>query len=273
MIERHPNHSLLLHEHRTMITYTLNNYQFSTDLKRFARKVGQDHAPKYTLGYCKIEFVPQGNSVFMPRPTTLDESKPMDKITIHDAVLMDGQFCIQTTTEHELSSAEDKDQWIAPANINLPSGVLSVEAYVEAEIKASALPDTEASREMTLERLKVEANVPEATSTTVKAIILHTGQVRAELVQDERVDRLKSSANITKHQAQVLANCVNDGCLVFRDGDWHTPIAKFYTPPKESELTELINAGMLKFVKHEVSDKSEYQPTELGIQLVRDSYL
>ncbi len=249
-----------------LITYQLGNYELSRDLKRFARKGGQDGNPKYTLGECQIEFLKQQGTFYTAEPVFLDPNEPIEKIDIDQEVDLQGKFGIQTKDLEYCMTADDKDNWLADRPIQVQENS-TIEAMISKELTKCRQPLTSEYAELAKKRLFERANTPETDTLTVRAIIAHTGAERTRKQQIENVKTLAKAASLTYDEALWLANCHNDGKLVFEEDCWCTPAAKFYIPPTTENLNKLVESKLLEF------DGEYYTSSDLGRRYVEEAYL
>lgn len=248
------------------MTYQLGNYELSKDLKRFARKGGQDSAPKYTLGECKVEFLKEQGTFFIAEPAFLDPKEPIEKIDIDTEADLQGKFGLQTKDLEYCMTAEDKDKWLADRPIQVPENS-TIEATISKELTTSHQKLTPENAERAKERLIERTNTPNTDILTVRAIITHTGLERTRKQHIERIKELAKATDLTYEAALWLANCNNDGKIVYEEDCWCTPAAKFYIPPTTADLNRMVKRNLMSF------NGEHYTATDLGRQHVEEAYL
>ncbi|OXD45006.1 hypothetical protein CE131_25105, partial [Vibrio parahaemolyticus] len=89
-----------------MIVYKVGRYTFSADLCRYSKEVGQEG--NYTLGFCTVEYLPKGNSLYHPEPKIIDANKPYDIIEFDPKAKINGSLAIQCEPDkYNATQAED----------------------------------------------------------------------------------------------------------------------------------------------------------------------
>lgn len=255
-----------------MNQYKLANYSLSADLKRYAKAVGKEG--NYTLGDCKVEFIEQGTTIFTPAPTFVNGNESLEKFDAHPNINMKGKFAIQATSERQLCNEQDKVEWLAFRDITLPKGVSSLDELIAKELAANKQKPTSENIDFTFDRLLRQANTPDAPSSTLAALILHTGQVLSEQLCNDRVKNLANNYSISTLQAQALAACVNGREILQSDnGEWVSKLGPFSEPANHTTMDGLVSKGLLLFQSLKENDRERYIATEQGKLAVRDNVL
>ncbi len=249
-----------------MTTYQLGNYELSKDLKRFARKGGQDNKPKYTLGMCKLEFLKQQGTFYTAEPVLLDTKEPIEKIDIDQEADLKGKFGLQTEDLQYCMTAEDKAHWLADRAIQIPENS-TLEETINTELASNNQALTPDNKKLAQKRLTERANMPETDSLTVRAIITHTGLERTRKQHIERIKELAKSTGLTYEAALWLAHCNNDGQIIYEEECWCTPESKFFVPPTTDDLNKLVDCNLMNL------NGDHYISSDLGRQFVEAAYL
>lgn len=104
-----------------MIVYKVGRYTFSADLRRYSKQVGQEG--NYTLGFCTVEYLPKGNSLYHPEPKLIDSNKPYDIIEFDPKAKINGSLAIQCEPDKHNATQAEEISWIA-IQIDAPDGDL-----------------------------------------------------------------------------------------------------------------------------------------------------
>ena len=250
-----------------MTTYQLGNYELSKNLKRFARKGGQDGDPKYyTLGECKVEFLKEQGTFYTAEPVLLAPKEPIEKIDIDPETGLQGKFALQTQDLEYCMTVEDKDKWLSDRPIQVPENS-TLEATISKELTSNRQDLTPENAELAKKRLTERANTPETDTLTVRAIFSHTGLERTRKQHIECIKELAKATDLTYEAALWLANCHNDGKIVYEEDCWCTPESKFYVPPTTEDLNKLVDCNLMNFTGE------YYTSSDLGRQYVEAAYL
>lgn len=94
-----------------MIVYKVGRYTFSADLRRYSKQVGQEG--NYTLGFCTVEYLPKGNSLYHPEPKLIDSNKPYDIIEFDPKAKINGSLAIQCEPDKHNTTQAEEISWIA----------------------------------------------------------------------------------------------------------------------------------------------------------------
>lgn len=248
-----------------MIVYKVGRYTFSADLGRYSKEVGQEG--NYTLGFCKVEYLPKGNSLYHPQPKTIDASKPYEIIEFAPKAHIAGSLAIQCEPDKYNATQAEEMSWIA-IKIDAPNGDL--DGLIRKVATERGIELTEHVMEQTRERLFTKYSTPQYSDpATVGALVRNTSTLKADYYYKSRVDALAKHFNTTARQAEWLVFLDRGSKMAKRDDGWHPTLLDLDEPATEKELNELVDAGAIALD----GDSNTYINTEKTALALRENYL
>ncbi|HCG9484727.1 TPA: hypothetical protein NJ742_004066 [Vibrio parahaemolyticus] len=248
-----------------MIVYKVGRYTFSADLCRYSKEVGQEG--NYTLGFCTVEYLPKGNSLYHPEPKIIDANKPYDIIEFDPKAKINGSLAIQCEPDTYNATQAEEISWIA-IKIDAPNGDLDGLIRKVAEERGIEL--TERVMDQTRERLFTKYATPQYSDpATVGALVRNTSTLKADYYYKSRIDALAKHFNTTARQAEWLVFLDRGSKMAKRDDGWHPTLLDLDEPATEKELNELVDAGAIAFD----AESNTYTNTEKTTLALRENYL
>ncbi|GAJ74194.1 hypothetical protein JCM18904_5167 [Vibrio sp. JCM 18904] len=183
-----------------MIVYKVGRYTFSADLRRYSKQVGQKG--NYTLGFCTVEYLPKGNSLYHPEPKLIDSNKPYDIIEFDPKAKINGSLAIQCEADKHNATQAEEISWIA-IQIDAPDGDL--DGLIRRIAAEGGVELNEQILNQTRENIYMRYSTPtQSDPATVGALIRNTSTLKADFYYKTRIESLAKHFNTTSRQAEWL---------------------------------------------------------------------
>lgn len=248
-----------------MIVYKVGRYTFSADLRRYSKQVGQEG--NYTLGFCTVEYLPKGNSLYHPEPKLIDSNKPYDIIEFDPKAKINGSLAIQCEPDKHNATQAEEISWIA-IQIDAPDGDL--DGLIRRIAAEGGVELNEQILNQTRENIYMRYSTPtQSDPATVGALIRNTSTLKADFYYKTRIESLAKHINTTSRQAEWLVFIDNGSKMAKRDDGWHPTLLDLDEPATEKELNELVDAGAIAFD----AESNTYTNTEKATLALRENYL